>query len=159
MVSQTCLNLLVSSKMKFDPQRGSAKKFLVLAVRNALREVRAQYCPPGRTTRAKKKRADGNEEQPHVVLSLEEVDKWIADRRAKDKIIARCDANSLLELAPTRVAVALRKVHYVGDTLNEAAQDMNVSRFKLSREISTYILQMQHTVLLKGAADATHLRY
>src|SRR2546430_17405621 len=37
-VSQTCLNLLGNSKMKFDPQRGSAKKFLVLAVGNAFRE-------------------------------------------------------------------------------------------------------------------------
>lgn len=152
-VSQTCLDLLGNSKKRFDPQRGSAKKFLVLAVRNAFREVCAQYCPPGQTTRAKK-RADAKDEPPHTVVSLEEVARNLGSNQSEREIIARCQVDSLLRRAPERVAIALRKLHYSGDTLNKVAEDLNVSRFKLSREISAYTRQMQHIVVMQNVTFA-----
>lgn len=152
-VSQTCLNILGNSKMRFDPQRGSAKKFLVLAVRKAFREVRAQYCPPGQTTRAKK-RTDTKDELPRIVVSLDELDKNLGSKQSEREIIARCQVDSLLRLAPERVAVALRKLHYYGDTLNEVAEGLNVSRFKLSREISAYTRQMQHLAAMQEVTFA-----
>jgi hypothetical protein len=68
----------------------------------------------------------------------------LGTRSAERQITAKCDANSLLKKAPPRVAVALKRIHYIGDTLNEVASDLNLSRFKLSREISAYCLGVQN---------------
>ena len=42
------------------------------------------------------------------------------------------------------MAVALTRIHYIGDTLNEVASDLSLSRFKLSRVISAYFLGVQN---------------
>jgi hypothetical protein len=141
-VQQTCLDLIGNSTMKFDLRRGSAKAFLFFAVCNALRTVRANYCPPGRATRPE--RSDDQGEKARSAVSIEELGYEIGTRSAERQIIARCDANSLLKKAPQRVAFALKRIHYIGDALNEVAFDLNLSRFKLSREISAYCMGMQN---------------
>ncbi|HKU76124.1 MAG TPA: hypothetical protein VJR02_19600 [Pyrinomonadaceae bacterium] len=141
-VQQTCLDLIGNSTIKFDVRRGSAKAFLFFAVCNALRTVRANYCPPGSPTRPRK--SDDEYERANSAVSIEELWYELGTGSAERQITARCDANSLLEKAPRRVAVALTRIHYIGDTLNEVASDLSLSRFKLSREISAYFLGVQN---------------
>ncbi|MBC8029215.1 MAG: sigma-70 family RNA polymerase sigma factor [Pyrinomonadaceae bacterium] len=152
-VQQTCLNLLGNSKMKFDPQRGTAKKFLVLAVRNAFRKVRTDYCPPGNPTRPTKQ--DGAEESGDgIVVPIDEVPESAYSDSCGDGIIAHCEVNSLLKLAPPRVAVALERIYFSGETLIEVAEDLNMSRFKLSRDISAYCSRMQIIAAVKSVIFA-----
>jgi DNA-directed RNA polymerase specialized sigma24 family protein len=141
-VQQTSLDLIGNSRTKFDLRRGSAKAFLFYSVCNALRTVRANYCPPGNPTRPKKSNNECATAQSTV--SIEQLGYELGTRSAERQITARCEANSLLKKAPPRVAVALRRIHYIGDTLNEVASDLNLSRFKLSREISAYCLGVQN---------------
>jgi DNA-directed RNA polymerase specialized sigma24 family protein len=141
-VQQTCLDLIGNSTTKFDLRRGSAKAFLFFAVCNALRTVRANYCPPGSPTRPRK--SDDEYERANSAVSIEELGYELGTGSAERQITARCDANSLLEKAPPRVAVALTRIHYIGDTLNEVASDLSLSRFKLSRVISAYFLGVQN---------------
>jgi hypothetical protein len=155
-VQQTCLNLLGNSKMKFDPRRGTAKKFLVLAVRNAFREVRADYCAPGSPTRPKKAN-HGCEGSSYSVVSIDELSENAYSNVSAHEIIARCEVDSLLKLAPLQVALALELIHYSGDTLIEVAADLNMSRFKLSREISAYCAQMQTLTAVKNVIFADQL--
>jgi DNA-directed RNA polymerase specialized sigma24 family protein len=140
-VQQTCLDLIGNSTMKFDVRRGSAKAFLFFAVCNALRTVRANYCQPGSPTRRKK--SDDEYKSASSPVSTEDLGYEVGTRSAERQITARCEANSLLKKAPPRVEVALRRIHYIGDTLNEVASELNLSRFKLSREISAYCLGVQ----------------
>lgn len=141
-VQQTCLDLIGNSTTKFDLRRGSAKAFLFFSVCNALRTVRANYCSPGSPTRARK--SDDEYETAKSPISIEELGYELGTGSAERRITARCDANSLLEKAPPRVAVALTRIHYIGDTMNEVASDLSLSRFKLSREISAYFLGVQN---------------
>jgi len=141
-VQQTCLNLLGNSRMKFNPKRGSAKMFLVLAVRNALRQVRADYCPPGQPTRRSNRNSEATEQPSHRCISIEELDEEVGSDASELEIIARCDADSLLKLAPEEVVIALERIHYWGDTITEVADDLKVSRYKLSRQIAAYYSQV-----------------
>jgi len=141
-VQQVCLDLIGDTYIRFDPMRGSAKGFLVFAIRNAVRKVRADYCPPGCRTRPKK--SDGSWEYGYPPLSIEALDNELGTRTTEHQITAKCEANSLLERAPERVVIALKRIHYLGDSLGEVAQDLDVSRFKLSREMSAYCLRMQN---------------
>lgn len=141
-VQQACLDLIGNSTTKFDLRRGSAKAFLFFAVCNALRTVRANYCPPGSPTRPKK--SDDECETASSAVSIEDLGYELGTRSVERQITAKCDANSLLKKASPRVAVALKRIHYIGDTLNEVASDLNLSRFKLSREISAYCLGVQN---------------
>ena len=138
---QTCLNLLGNSAMKFNPKRATAKMFLVLAVRNALRQVRADYCPPGIITRPTKLAED--DEMSFGVISIEELPESDCATSSGQEIIMRCEVNSLLRLAPPPVAVALERIYYSGDKLIDVAEDLDISRFKLSREIAAYFERMQ----------------
>lgn len=144
-VQQTCLNLLGNSKLKFNPKRASAKMFLVLAVRNALRQVRADYCPPGQPTRRGNAKLEGTEQPSDPGMSLEQLDEEVGSNTSKREIIARCDVASLLKLAPEDVVITLERIHYWGDTMIEVANDLEISRYKLSREISAYCARMRVT--------------
>ena len=141
-VQQACLDLISNSTVRFDPRRGSAKAFLFFAVRNALRTVRSNYCPPGVPTRLNKSKIDYESSLP---ISTEELAHELGTLSAERQMIARLEANSLLKKAPPRVATALQRIHYFGDSLNETASNLNVSRFKLSREISAYRKSLQFT--------------
>jgi hypothetical protein len=141
-VQQTCLYLIGNSTMKFDVRRGSAKAFLFFAVCNALRTVRSNYCPPGSPTRPNK--SSDEREPSSSAVSIEDLGYELGSRSAERQISAKCDVSSLLKKAPPRVAVALKRIHYIGDTLGEVASDLNLSRFKLSREISAYCLGVQN---------------
>jgi RNA polymerase sigma factor (sigma-70 family) len=141
-VQQTCLDLLGNSKMKFDPGRANAKKFLVLAVRNAFRKVRADYCPPGSPTRPAKLDSRA-EDRKYVVLSIDELPDSAYPNSSHEQTVRRCEVASILRLAPEPVAVALERIHYSGDALSEIAEDLNMSRFRLSRQISAYCEKMQ----------------
>lgn len=139
---QTCLNLLGKSAMKFNPKRATAKMFLVLAVRNALRQVRADYCPPGIITRPTK-RTENAEIASSGITSIEALPESDYATSSDQEIIRRCEVNSLLRLAPPPVAVALERIYYSGDKLIDVAEDLDISRFKLSREIAAYFERMQ----------------
>ena len=139
---QTCLNLLGNSAMEFNPKRATAKMFLVLAVRNALRQVRADYCPPGTTTRPTKLTAN-DEIASSGIISIEELPESDYATSSGREIITRCEVNSLLRLAPPPVAIALERIYYSGDNLIDVAEDLDISRFKLSREIAAYFERLQ----------------
>jgi DNA-directed RNA polymerase specialized sigma subunit len=138
-VQQAYLDLIGNSSIRFDPQRGSAKSFLYFAVRNALRIVRSNYCPPGAPTRSD----TSSKDRSVSALSIDDLDHEPGTLNVARQIIAGTEANALLKTAPRRVATALRRIHYIGDSLNEVASDLNVSRFKLSREIDTYCKTMR----------------
>jgi hypothetical protein len=139
-VQQTCLDLLGNSKLKFDPRRATAKKFLVLAVRNAFRKVRADYCPPGNTSRPRKSK---DQKTIQTVVSIEDLDESKYATSCWQEVITRSEVNSLLRFAPPPVALSLERIYYSGDKLFEVAEDLDISRFKLSREIAAYFEQMQ----------------
>jgi hypothetical protein len=90
------------------------------------------------------RKSDDEYETAKSPMSIEELGYELGTGSAERQITARCDANSLLEKAPPRVAVALTRIHYIGDTLNEVASDLSLSRFKLSRVISAYFLGVQN---------------
>jgi hypothetical protein len=119
---------------------------LVLAVCKALREVRAQYCSPGSTTRPQKKRVDDKDEQSLFVSSLHDVKDVAASRGSQAQIESYCDANVILEKAPIHVAIGLYRMSYFNDTLKSVAESMGMSRYKLRRDIDAYASLLRRNI-------------
>jgi hypothetical protein len=156
-VNQTYLRLLCVPE-KFDSERGSVKAFLYCELRNAVQQVRAMYCPPGHQTRKR----NCKEEKAGVSICRNAVDlikynptqgfliplddkqlSEIPARNGAKEIEIACDARTILEIAPVLVAAGLKRIYFRGSTLSESAESLNVSRFKLSREIDIFIQQFQ----------------
>jgi DNA-directed RNA polymerase specialized sigma24 family protein len=145
-VSQTFLNLLGAPGKKFDPRRGSAKAFLKGLLLNAVRQVRAAYCPPGHPTRIRKYPGKRNDAVLYLppVISLD-ADNFVVpvDAKGPARIEAECDARMILDSAPPLVAAALRLVHFYGDTHKEAADTLGVPVSLLKAEFSNFQRQFR----------------
>jgi hypothetical protein len=144
-VSQTYVNLLGQSGKRFDPTRGQAKAFLRGLLLNAVRQVRANYCPPGRQTRlrGRAEKSEFNLKQSTVTISLDvEVIELVAPQGAL-AIEASCDAHTILDSASPLVASGLKRICFYGDTRKEAAEILCVPLWQLKNEILAFQRQWQ----------------
>ena len=140
-VGQACLNLVLQQR-GFNTSRGSVAAFLNLVVRNAARQVRAAYARPGHATRARK--IPGTKELASpcgpALVSLDALEE--DDQPAYTGHIAateaRMDAVVILQTASESVGSCIVRVHMLGETLNEVADDVGVSRFTLSRQVAEF---------------------
>src|ERR1700733_16246687 len=123
-VSETCLLLLGRTGTAFDASRGSAQKFLFGVVANAVKNVRAGYCPPGALTRQHKNRP---KIEP-VVVSFEESQHGLEQRMLPDvrQVDAAADVAALLSGLTAVLA-------------------MGVSRFKIRRAMRELQLKAAST--------------
>jgi DNA-directed RNA polymerase specialized sigma24 family protein len=116
---------------RFDPSRGTARTFLRLLLKNALRKVRACYAHPNALWRP------GPE--PEALASLEEsVARALPAPGGQTHIESHADANRLVSLAPIAVRRALLLVHVEGLTVTEAAEKLSLSRFTLARRLEAF---------------------
>ncbi len=147
-VSETFANLLAIPNAAFNPAIGPAKAFLALQVRSAIRQVRADYCPPGQRTRAPSRTATPAEVgRPRIVpISDLTPSEEPRDRYVVQKLDAYCDAKTVLAKAPTRVAEALRRIYIMGDGLSHVSDALGVSRFTMTRAITAFSNQMRQAM-------------
>lgn len=166
-VEQVYVNLLGQTGAKFDTQRGTAKAFLYDVVRNATLQVRAQYCPPGQPTRNRKPLADkghkcDSQRKQLAAVPVTEIEELISTRNTANEIMARCDARTVLCKAPRRIAAALYRIYFAGDTLDEVAHHIGVDRFKLKRLINSYFIQVSLDCIeepITMSRDVVNFRY
>jgi hypothetical protein len=76
MVQQACENVQRLDRNSFNPDRGSAKAFLALLFRGALRQVAATYAPAGHTTRTRKTRKKSAATGPKPRPSCRRMSLW-----------------------------------------------------------------------------------
>lgn len=143
----------------FDPQRAPAHVYLRMIVRDAVKRVAADYCPPGRKTRAastdieerrgalltlEAKSGDrfdsDSEEQPGPMLSfeVEAADGFDCDHRAELTIYQRCDVRTIFDRAPRMLASALVRLYCNGESTEDVAASMGITRFALARQIKAF---------------------
>ena len=138
----------------FNRQRATAKTFLRLVVRNAVRKVWADNRPPGLRSRRRKVAPSAESEESLLrpedltsdVVPFDQLDEKTCAVSAHKVLIARSEVESLLALADPLVAEALQMIHCDGEKLSEAASVLGVSRFTLTREISKFQSQMKQMV-------------
>src|ERR1700733_3256479 len=142
-VSETCLLLLGRTGTAFDASRGSAQKFLFGVVANAVKNVRAGYCPPGAPTRQHKNRP---KIEP-VVVSFEESQHGLEQRMLPDvrQVDAAADVAALLSGLTAVLAMAVVAVHLHGYGVRRVARAMGVSRFKIRRAMRELQLKAAST--------------
>lgn len=142
-VSETYLLLLGRTGTAFDTSRGSAQKFLFGVVANAVKNVRAGYCPPGAPTRQHKNRP---KIEP-VVVSFEESQYGLEQRMLPDarQVDAAADVAALLSGLTAVLAMAVVAVHLHGYGVRRVARAMGVSRFKIRRAMRELQLKAAST--------------
>jgi len=142
-VSETFAGILTIPKSAFNPAIGPAKAFLAVQIRSAIRRVRANYCSPGRRTRALSRTATGANSPP-LIVPIEELTPadQPRDRHSPQRLDAYCDAKTVLAKAPANVAVALQRIYVMGDRVNDVAEALGVSRFTMARAITAFSNQM-----------------
>lgn len=140
------------------------------AVLAAMRTVRTSYAPPGERSRPAAKRKPAAAQQPvRKRVAAEDIDR-IADAQTVEsntviegdfgyidfdrfpdrqhlveieKVEFRVEADAVLKDAPPEVARGLRLIHLDGHTIEEAAQQVKISRFVLKRRMDAFCLDMQ----------------
>jgi RNA polymerase sigma factor (sigma-70 family) len=144
-VSQS-FEYLIQSKAQFQPERGSAKAFLKVLTRQAVRKIRADYCPPGRRTRPD--RHDRRQQKPKIVSLSDINENVLVNRDAVDELDTNCEVKAILRRAPEKVARALVLIYFAGERVSSAARAVGMSRFALSREIARFMRAVRE----RGAA-------
>jgi hypothetical protein len=146
-VNQAFLNLMRQKPGSYNPARGAAGTFLKLMLRNAVRQVRASYIPPGYVTRIRKKKGTTASVTARGagVTSIDELQQDEMPRvdGGIPVVEARHDAEALLRHAPLRLAITLRRLYLDGGTLKEVAVVAGISRFKLRRQIADFAQQVR----------------
>ncbi len=137
-VSETWLVLVEGGRARFDADRGNGdlKNYLFYVVKRAVQRVRADNTKPGQRTRYRK----GQVPESNVV-SIDRLTQAPPDERAGDvfrQIEARHDAAAILAEAPSAVAFALAAIHVQDRKLSDVARQLDMSRFRLTREISSF---------------------
>ena len=127
------------------------------AVFAAMRQVRADYAPPGRPTRRKSDEdatrvAAENVGQildvkglrqctvtagEHAELDLDQVASAPA-AAAQQQVDDRLTTEAILATAPVAVATALRLIHLEGEPVDDAAAAVGLTRFALNRRITAF---------------------
>jgi DNA-directed RNA polymerase specialized sigma24 family protein len=129
-MNQAFENLTHQKATAYCPTRGSAGTFLKLMVRAAARQVRATYARPGHVTRVRRSNNLDEAELPSVEGSVAAVE-------------AKQDVENLLRLVTPSVADSLRRLHMEGQSMQEVAASAGVSRFKMSRQITESLKELQ----------------
>lgn len=138
------------------------------AVLAAMRTVRANYASPGERTRPPK-RTSATEQPALAKIAAEDVGR-IADAQTVEsntiiegdfghidfdrfpdrqqqveiyRVEFRVEADAAFRHAPPEVARALRLIHLGDNTIEEAAQQVKISRFVLKRRMDAFCSDMQ----------------
>jgi len=140
-VNQVFENLMLQKSTSYQPARGSAGTFLKLFIRTAIRQVRANYAPPGHVTRIRRKKgAPVTRVVPPAVLSIDDLQE--ADVPSVDSgvsaVEAKHDLDAVLRRAAPWLAASLKRLHFGEESMNDVAADAGISRFTLSREIDEF---------------------
>jgi DNA-directed RNA polymerase specialized sigma24 family protein len=157
-VQETFRLLLGKDAGAFDPAKGSVETFLTLLLRNAVKNVRASFAPPGRTTRAENDPKSG----PRETVSLEAA---VPGRKEKSRltvaevfadesmdVAAQFESREIIEKichhveAPVAAAIELF-CSGEAETWTAAAEAVNMKRWTLSRRLAalatdSYVLQL-----------------
>lgn len=139
------------------------------AVLAAMRTVRASYAPPGERSRPAKRKSAATQQPVPKRVAAEDVDR-IADAQTVEsntviegdlgyidfdrfpdrqqqveihRVEFRVEADAVLKHAPAEVARALRLIHLDDNTIEEAAQQVKISRFVLKRRMDAFCSDMQ----------------
>lgn len=139
------------------------------AVLKAMRTVRASYASPGERTRPASQKIDATLLPTRPKVAAEDIDH-IADATTVEsnmfvegnfrhidfdrfpdhrqqveiqRVERRLEADAVLKGASPEVARALRLIHLFDKTMEEAAQQVNVSRFVLKRRIDAFCCELQ----------------
>jgi hypothetical protein len=143
-IQQSWLLLFAHPAGAFRPERGTARSFIDGIVRNAARDVRASYAPPGWPTRP----AVGH--PLPAILSLEALQEAeraepfdIPDTSASieanpELVIAQIEADRLValggQLGPVWLPEAMARIA-AGARIGDTAATLGVSRFQVRREL------------------------
>lgn len=139
------------------------------AVLAAMRTVRSSYAPPGERSRPAKRKSATPQQLVRKRVAAEDIDR-IADAQTVEsntviegdfghidfdrfpdrqqlveieKVEFRVEADAILKDAPVEVARGLRLIHLDGHTIEEAAQQVKISRFVLKRRMDAFCSDMQ----------------
>jgi DNA-directed RNA polymerase specialized sigma24 family protein len=142
-VHQALTLLLGGSGRKYNAARGSARTFLRLVVRRAVREVSAACANPGSRTRPPKRVAIQSERPLTAAPAStesppDETDVVAVDDPARDFEI-RHDVEAVLATAPPDVAEALNRIYIQDIPATRVAAAMNISRYAVGRKIDKFV--------------------
>jgi hypothetical protein len=139
------------------------------AVLAAMRTVRASYAPPGERTRPALRKSAAAQRPTPTRVAAEDVDR-IADAQTVEsntviegdfgyidfdrfpdrqqqvdihRVEFRLEADAVLKYARPEVARALRLIHLDDNTIEEVAQQVNLSRFVLKRRMDIFCAGLQ----------------
>lgn len=135
--------ILLQRGAGFDPTRSTARVYLRLIVRDAVKRVAASYCPPGWRTRPSRVEAKG---RGGAALSLEQHMKGGADfacPRAERESECACDLRTVFDRAPGQIATALKLIYLDGQPVERVAMAVGVTRFTLLRQIRAFAASCQ----------------
>lgn len=132
-VHQAWLDLLNKGPEAFQPSvEHKVQTFFDFLLWNAVKKVRAQYCPPGQRTRPKKDdEGDWGKRLPSISLDeIEEVNlpDDLVDQSAETELAVRIDAERVRTAAPDIVQAAIELLFWLGYSKAEAARQLGVSR-------------------------------
>lgn len=151
-VQEGVLIVLTRNGKGFDPGRQTVKSYIAYIVRDAIQSVKASYAKPGTPTR--KRRINNTQEtdaefnsRPGAALLVQQFDRPepsesltdhidIADERySAPQIEAHVMVNELAQKLTAKYFNAFVRVHLIGETANNIANDIGVSPATLSREL------------------------
>jgi DNA-directed RNA polymerase specialized sigma24 family protein len=145
-MNQAFENLTHQKATAYCPTRGSAGTFLKLMVRAAARQVRATYARPGHVTRVRRSnKLDAHARGQVVIICLHDLDEaeLPSVEGSVAAVEAKQDVENLLRLVTPSVADSLRRLHMEGQSMQEVAASAGVSRFKMSRQITESLKELQ----------------
>jgi len=140
-VNQAFMNLTLQKPASYNPARGSAGTFLKLTVRNALRQVRATYAPPGHVTRVRRRKGSvaAGVAAPAIVCIHELPDTNMPTVDGGVAVVeAQHDVEAILRRASPWLAASLKRLHFGEESMNKVAADVGISRFSLGRQIDEF---------------------
>jgi DNA-directed RNA polymerase specialized sigma24 family protein len=138
---------LIENPPKFDPCRCRPSTFTYGLVRNAARQVRAMYAPPGRKTRTGPEVAPAEKNQTARSIEVdqqpiadgrsvpEDLDEIPTRRWSPESICAFAQVSELLSQLPQDVAAAAWMVFGLEYSIIEAARIIRKSRFAIARSL------------------------
>jgi hypothetical protein len=146
-MNQAFTNLLLETPASYNPARGSAGTFLKLIVRNAAREVRALYTPPGQVTRPNRTKKLWTEPSAPLIIAMDDLaqtDVPCTDT-AMAEVEARHDVEALLRRAAPWLATSLKRLYFDDVPMETVASEAGMSRFTLSRRIQAFATEVAAT--------------
>lgn len=142
-ISQQAVLLLLTGRAgRFDPTRGSAETFLRYLTLRAKREVEAMYPNPGNPTRRRSRKKPTEQERvEQPAIPLDDLPEGEQPSSPPAEVIAanRIDAEKVLLRAEPRFRAALKMIYYDRVPVVDVADEVGISRFAISREVSRLV--------------------